>query len=237
MIPHYDTPGLTFDSGLTYDDTVVLPGSERRKMAKVKLDLKDKSDSELYEFAQQHITAMAGNVNFTTPDPLAPAFLTLVTNFNTALQAAIVAQAAAKEKTSLKEDARAVLETGLRARGNYVENKSNGVEAIILSAGLPVKNPSAPISELMAPANLAATMGSLEGQVKLKWKAVRGAVSYIVQKSAEVSPRVWSQVTISPNARATVTGLTSGDTYAFRVCAVGTVGQGPWSDEAVKMAP
>ena len=206
-------------------------------MAKVKLNLKDKTDSELYEFAQQHITAMTGNVNFTTPDPLAPAFLTLVTNFNTALQNAIAAQQAAKEKTSLKEDARAALETGLRARGNYVDNKSNGVEAIILSSGLPVQNPATPIGELAAPANLVADMGSLEGQIKLKWKGVRGAVSYIVHKSAEVAPRVWSQVTISPNSRAVVTGLSSGETYAFRVAAVGAAGQGPWSDEAVKMSP
>ncbi len=237
MIPYYDTPGLTFDSGLTYDDAVVLPGSERRKMAKVKLNLNQKTDSELYEFAQQHITAMAGNVAFPTPDPLAPAFLTLVTNFNTALQAAIVAQAAAKEKTSLKDDARVALEAGLRARGNYVDNKSNGVEAVILSAGLPVKNPSAPVGELPAPGDFLATMGALEGQIKLKWKRVRGAASYIVQVSPHATPRAWTLAAVSPNARAVATGLASGETYAFRVAAVGIAGQGGWSDESVKMSP
>jgi hypothetical protein len=237
MIPHYDTPGLTFDSGLTYGDVVVLPGSERKHMAKVKLNLNQKTDSELYEFAQQHITAMAGNVNFTTPDPLAPAFLTLVTNFNTALQAAIVAQAAAKEKTSLKDAARDLLEAGLRARGNYVENKSGGAEAVILSAALPVKNTPAPVGELPAPVDFLATMGSLEGQIKLKWKRVRGAASYIVQVSPHATPRVWTLAAVSPNARAAVSGLTSGEMFAFRVAAVGLAGQGGWSDESVKMAP
>ncbi|MEY4916587.1 MAG: hypothetical protein RL616_500, partial [Verrucomicrobiota bacterium] len=164
-------------------------------------------------------------------------FLTLVTNFNTALQAAIVAQAAAKEKTSLKDAARDLLEAGLRARGNYVENKSGGAEAVILSAALPVKNTPAPVGELPAPVDFLATMGSLEGQIKLKWKRVRGAASYIVQVSPHATPRVWTLAAVSPNARAAVSGLTGGEMFAFRVAAVGLAGQGGWSDESVKMAP
>ncbi len=35
----------------------------------------------------------------------------------------------------------------------------------------------------------------------------------------------------------TATALTSGQRYIFRVAAVGPLGQGPWSDEAGKMAP
>jgi hypothetical protein len=32
-------------------------------------------------------------------------------------------------------------------------------------------------------------------------------------------------------------GLTSGSKHWFRVAAIGAAGQGPWSDQAMKMAP
>ena len=35
----------------------------------------------------------------------------------------------------------------------------------------------------------------------------------------------------------TITGLTSVARYWFRVAAVGAAGQGPWSDQAMKMVP
>lgn len=37
--------------------------------------------------------------------------------------------------------------------------------------------------------------------------------------------------------QAAAAGLTSGTMYAFRMKAVGTAGEGPWSDEAVMRAP
>lgn len=234
---YFDTPGLTYDSLVFYDLPPTPPAGERKRMAKVKLNLKEKTDSELYEFAQQHITAMTGNAAFTTPDPSAVDFLALVTDFNTASQNAIAAQQAAKEKTSLKDDARDLLEAGLTTRASYVDTKSGGVEATILSSGLPVRGTPVPVGAMTAPVDFLATMDDLEGQIKLKWKAVRGAVSYIVQISPAAMPRVWTQVAVSPNARTVASGLTSGQTYVFRVAAVGAAGQGPWSDESVKMAP
>lgn len=237
MALFYDTPGLTYDSGLSYDAPVPPPVFLKNPMAKVKLKLNLKTDSELHEFALQHITAMTGNASFTTPDPPAADFLALVDGFGTALQGAIAAQQTAREKTSLKDAARAALVAGLTARGNYVDLKSGGQASVILSSGLPVRTPASPVGELPTPMGFLATMGPLEGQVKLKWKKVRGAVSYIVQVSPQAMPRVWTQVMVSPTTSAMAMGLTPGQTYVFRVCAVGAAGQGPWSDESAKMAP
>jgi hypothetical protein len=44
-------------------------------------------------------------------------------------------------------------------------------------------------------------------------------------------------VKITTRSSYTVTGLTSGDTFAFRVRAIGSAGDSDWSDEAIKMAP
>ena len=80
-------------------------------------------------------------------------------------------------------------------------------------------------------------MGDMEGEIDLVWSAVYGAMSYVIQKSDYDMPRVWTQVTIVTRSKATVPDCDPGEKYVFRVAAVGTAGQGPWSDESVKMAP
>ena len=45
-MPLYDTPGLTYDSGVFYD-VVTPPPLERKRMAKVKVGLKNLSREEI----------------------------------------------------------------------------------------------------------------------------------------------------------------------------------------------
>ena len=206
-------------------------------MAKVKLNLATRSDSELLTFSQQHIAAMTGNANYTTPSPTAAAFLTLYNNFEGALDTAVLAATTAKEKTTLKDVARVALETGLNQRGNYVELTSAGDEAKILTSNFPVREPATPIGALPAPVDFLATMGDMFGEIDLVWSAVHGAKSYVVQHSLYLTPRVWTQAVIVTGSKATVGGCPSGQICAFRVAAVGAAGQGPWSDESVKMSP
>ena len=65
----------------------------------------------------------------------------------------------------------------------------------------------------------------------------KGAKSYIIECAPYNTPRVWQQVKITTRSSFTVTGLTPGATYVFRVKAIGSAGESDWSDEAVKMAP
>ena len=206
-------------------------------MAKVKLNLANKSDSELVTFSQQHITAMTGNANFTTPSPSAAAFLTLHNNFQSAFDTAELAAATAKQKTELKDVARAALSQGLSQRGSYVDLTSAGDEAKILTSNFPVREPATPIGALPAPLDFLATMGDMPGELDLVWSAVHGAKSYVIQLSPYATPRVWAQSTIVTASKATVGGCTPGELCVFRVAAVGAAGQGPWSDESVKMSP
>jgi len=206
-------------------------------MAKVKLKLSDKSDSELLTFTQQHIAAMTGNANFTTPAPAAVPFQALYDNFESALDTAELAASTAKQKTVLKDSARAALEQGLIQRGSYVDLTAAGDEAKILTSNFPVREAPLPIGELPAPVDFLATMGDMSGEIDLVWSRVHGAKSYVVQHSPYATPRAWSQATIVTGSKATITDCTPGELCVFRVAAVGAAGQGPWSDESVKMSP
>ncbi|MCB1278577.1 MAG: fibronectin type III domain-containing protein [Prosthecobacter sp.] len=237
-MPRFDQPGLRFDSaGLFYDAAPVPSATPRRKMAKPKLDLKSKTDSELLGYAQAHITAMTGNANFPTPDPDAAAFAASVAAFDTALTTSDTAQQTAREKVALKDAERASLEQALAQRGNYVENASGGDEAKILSSGFSVRSPATPPAIPPVPADLGITMGDHAGEIDLHWTPSKGAKSYIIECAPYNTPRVWQQVKITTRSSFTVTGLTPGATYVFRVKAIGSAGESDWSDEAVKMAP
>ena len=71
----------------------------------------------------------------------------------------------------------------------------------------------------------------------MRGNPVKGAGSYVTEcreHGATLGP--WQQVKVSTSASFTATGLTPGKEYAFRMKAVGSAGDSPWSDEVVKMA-
>ena len=207
-------------------------------MSKIKLELRDKSDVQLLVFAKGHVAAMNGNVNFPTPNPLAITFSSTLTAYETALTASEVADQAAKTATSAKDDKRVLLEAALNTRAKAVENDSAGDETKMLSSGFSLRAANDPIGPMTQPQNFRATSGDLTGEIDLQCDAVRGAKSYVVEcRTHGAAPGAWAQVKIITKSRATISGLTPGQEYAFRIRAVGTAGEGPWSDEAVKMAP
>ena len=80
-------------------------------------------------------------------------------------------------------------------------------------------------------------------QVSLQWDAPasdggRAITGYAVQRSTD--GQVWTTAignTSSDGRTATVTGLTNGTSYVFRVAAINTSGQGPWSEGSAAVAP
>ena len=71
----------------------------------------------------------------------------------------------------------------------------------------------------------------------LGWDKVRGARSYVIQFCADpMHDANWQHAGVSTKSSFIVTGLTAGVKYWFRVAAVGTAGQGAWSDVTCKMA-
>jgi hypothetical protein len=77
------------------------------------------------------------------------------------------------------------------------------------------------------------------GEVDLQWNPIRrGLKSYIIEKTTDAGAATgWTHAGISTKSKTSISGLTSGTRYWFRVAAVGTAGQGPWSDPATKTAP
>lgn len=187
---------------------------------------------------RQIITAMTGNANFTTPDPTLAALTTATDTLETKYNDAQAARTTAKELTDLQDAAEKAADTLMTNEASYVQNKSGGDAAKIQSAGMEVRDPAAPIGDLPAPGNISATEGDHDGEIDAHWDRVKGAKSYVTQRSTTPTDAAsWGNPVISTKSKVTLTGLVTGTKYYLRVAAIGAAGQGAWSELASQVAP
>jgi hypothetical protein len=107
-----------------------------------------------------------------------------------------------------------------------------------MSAGLETRSAATTDSSApAAPETLTATTGNHEGEIELSWDAVRGARSYVVERTTDPQAGPWTQAGVWPRSSLILEELDSGTRYYFRVAAVTLNGQSPWSNHAVKVAP
>lgn len=196
------------------------------------------SITEKIQFVRQIVAAMTGNTTFPTPEPPLADITSAVNALEAAYNEANAARQNAVSLTSVMDDKEQSLNALIAKLANYVENKSDGDQAKIQSAGMLVRSKPVPIGALPAPENLIATAGDGECEIDLSWNPVRGANGYPIEYCEDpITPTGWKPAGVSTKSSHIVKGLTSGKKYWFKVAAVGAAGQGPWSDPATKYAP
>ena len=238
----FDTPAQTFDSGLLYDQgAVVVPGKlkHHKTMNKIKLELQKKTVPEKTSMGTTHITAMTGNASFPVASRLpTDAQVQTAQDELIAADAAVgVAETVWKQRIQERDVKEAAWDAMFTARANNCEAVAMDDLAALVSTGFPLRSTPSPVGALPAPGNLRAEMATMPGSIDLTWNSVAGALVYKIQCMEHGSAGGWAEVKTQSQVTCTVTGLVSGKTYAFRVLAIGPKGEGPWSDEAVRMAP
>ena len=209
-------------------------------MPKIKLNLKGLSIPEKVSRARQIVASLTGNADFTTPQPTLAQVTTSVDALETAYNEAQAARQEAKAKTSAQNQKEEDADRILSQLASYIDSASGGDETKIKGAGLDVRTTAGAGAGggSTAPAALEATAGDYDGQINLRWNKVEKAKSYVVERSPDPpTSSSWMQATVVTKAQASITGLTSGTKYWFRVAAVNTGGQSAWSDPATKIAP
>jgi len=207
-------------------------------MSKVKLELSKKTVAQKIDLAKTIVAKMTGNASFTTPNPTLASITTAVNNLSTATADLVAARKTVEAKMSAVTLAESALDSLLTQEGNYVENITNGDEAKILSAGMDVKREASSTILPDKVASVNATIGDSAGEIDLSWDKVSGAKSYVVETAlSEMNPLEWKHMVVSTRSKAEVGTLKTGTSYHIRVAAVGSAGQGPWSDPVVKVAP
>lgn len=96
------------------------------------------------------------------------------------------------------------------------------------------KNTSLTISSVYA------AKGDASGEIDLNWDAIENADSYVIEISENNGKaklgkyHKWSILDITNESKYTAAGLKNNKTYLFRVAAVDSKQQGPWSSAAEK---
>ena len=235
----YDTPGLLYDGGATYDGSPA-PQPKGHKMAKAKLGLSTLTPQEIIELTNQIVTMMTGNPNFATPNPTLAAITTQKNTTSTSITAYDTAKATTEAALVTRDVNVTTLKNLLTQLVGYVENVSAGDAAKIESAGMDVRaSTAAPVGPMTQVLELVLSQGDFEGTLDVFWRPVRGAKSYEIQISVDPpTPTSWTAKMTASKSSATIQGLTSGAKLWARVRAVGADNQpGPWSDPATKVVP
>jgi hypothetical protein len=208
-------------------------------MSKVKLELNRKSVSQKIDLGKTIVTKMTGNATYATPNPPLAGITAAVNALSGATAEVELARKNLEAKYNALNVAETAFDTVVTQLGNYVENISNGDEAKILSAGMDVrKEASSPGTLPDKVASVNATVGDSAGEIDLSWDKVAGAKSYVVETAlSSMDPMEWKHMLVSTRSKAEVAALKTGASYHIRVAAVGSTGQGPWSDPVVKVAP
>jgi hypothetical protein len=234
---NYDTPGLSYDSGVFYD-APNLPSRRRKTMPKVKYSLDGLSDAQIIQQCNNTKTALTGNANFTTPVPSLTEFGAAITTAQAKLTVSDNAQTAAQQAVMDKDDAIAALLALVSQLGTYVELTAAGDETKILSAGLQVRAAKTPAPVPGTVQNLSLTAGDNAGRLDLQWDPASSGKRYEAQLCAAMD--FATGVTSLPSvtkSKTVATGLTTGSRMWARVRALNATGPGAWSDPATKIVP
>lgn len=207
-------------------------------MSRIKLNLRSLTIPEKIARSQQIVAALTDNPNFNAPHPPLAQVSAAINELETATNAAQAARQEAKAKTAAqnaKEDALDKIMTQLVA---HVESIAGDDQQLIMSAGLDVRAAAPAPATPPSPPALTATAGDHEGEIDLSWDTVRGARSYVVERSPDPpTESSWTHAAVSTRSQTTIEHLTSGTRYWFRVAAVTATGQSGWSNPAMKIAP
>jgi hypothetical protein len=207
-------------------------------MAQIKVSIGKMPVPKKIQFVRQIVQEMTKNRKFNSPSPDLTTLTGAAASLEAAYNTAQAARANAKEQTSIMNQRVKALETLVMQEASYVQSVSGGDKAVIESAGFGVRSEPTRIGQLEAPAHVKVTPGPTDGSVHLNWRKVHGARAYNVERALDSDRGLeWVTVFSSSKTRAVVNSMHSGHRYWFRVAAIGSAGQGAWSDAVSKIAP
>ena len=187
-------------------------------------------DSELLARTEAVITALTGNVHFSSPLPPLTVLTSAYDDFSTAVANAVNG---GKHLVAVKDAKRAALVSLMRQLAGYLTSTSSGDMAVLLSSGFPHQKPvHERIGPLLTPAFPRLIQGRLSGRLDASVPPIYGASTYNWRLALASAPNTYVQTAETTGGRVTFEGLTPGEAYLVTVNAVGTAGPSDWSDAA-----
>lgn len=91
-----------------------------------------------------------------------------------------------------------------------------------------------PSGDVLTITSLSAAKGDIKSEIDLNWDGIDFADTYMIEYCNESRKQNWVLVDIINESKYTIKGLRTNKTYSFRVRAVNSQKQGPWSETVIK---
>jgi hypothetical protein len=207
-------------------------------MPRVRLNLGRLSVTDKITRSRHIISSITNNPGLRDPNPSLSEVSVATDELETAFAQVQAAKSEMSTRVGTQDNAEKKLDNLLTRLGSWVESVAGTDDALITSAGMEIRGSRSAATPPIAPEALAASVGVHEGEIVLSWKAVANAYSYLIESSLDPAGAAsWTQVAIATAASKTISGLTSGKRYWFRVKTVGAAGESGWSEHASKVVP
>ncbi len=114
----------------------------------------------------------------------------------------------------------------------YVNSVAVGNIEKLGSSGFPFAKRPAPVNDLQQPVGVHFRPTNWDNKVEMRWKRVPGALVYQVERALamDASNAQWERVGLTSRPKLMVDRTLEGRTNTYRVCAIGTQLQGPYSN-------
>ena len=216
---------------------------------KVKLNISKLNPEQTRDKGNSIVASMSqAATNFPTPSPTLPVITQATYDLNVLILQRKAMESQLQQHTQLVNNASEAVKTLLRAEAGYVEGVANANDnppavaaSIIESAGMDVAGGNTPVGPMPKVTGLSGTQGDEIGEVDLNWNSIlKGDPTFVVQKTDDPTASTgWVNLinTTPRKSKCSLPGLASATRPWFRVAAVGTEGQGPWSDPVQVTVP
>lgn len=186
---------------------------------KLALNIQGLDANGIYMYANDVKVALTGNANF----PISQTYLAALTTARTDLYNAITELV--PNSIKIKSKVKKVVKILLFIKAN-AEYEANDDELKAITSGFVIKQ-----SSIQKPKVFNATQGQVSGSVYLESPYAGSRASYVWEIITDpINLNTWSQLKVTNNASYTVTGLTPGVKYWFRVKAIIKDEDQPYTD-------
>lgn len=200
----------------------------RKPMNKVKTGLRGLSASDKLVKGQVVLMQMSGNPDFPAPVPSMADLQLACTELEVAIREA---EDRGRRAIFRKQQAVVVMENYLTRLAGYANSVALGDAQKLLNSGFELAKRPEPISDLSRPQGLRNIRSVFPGVVDLSWHRVPGALVYEVELriTNAQGEHQWQRVALTSKPRHQMNGFVPYSNQVFRVRAVGTQTQSPYS--------
>ena len=231
---YWNAPSSRWNTGLRWSTPD--PGVIQKKvMAKIAININGLPISQKLDKVQEIINMSTANPNVPGNAALLTALTTAQATLTAKATAAEEARKAAKEATAARDEAMEVWYAALLALAGFTESTTGGVESKILSTGFDVRAEPRPPQPVAQVQNVRVSYNGTPGYSKVRWDRETNSDAYMVQCSPEpITETSWKNMGTVTEAKFSGNGATPGVKCWYRIAGVNRLGQGPWSEPALR---